>query len=93
MLNVAFGIRIKDTDTIGDPTRYGYFVDLNGGFSFPLGTTSVFGPTAEIGIKSVPVAAGILLGKAGDAFTDATARYFCQYPEESDDGPGRGAAL
>ena len=51
LLNVAFGLRIKETDTIGDPTRYGYFVDLNGGFSFPMGVSSIFGPTAEIGLS------------------------------------------
>jgi Type IX secretion system membrane protein PorP/SprF len=50
LLNLAFGLRIKETDTIGDPTRYGYFVDLNAGFGFPMGLTSAFGPTAEIGI-------------------------------------------
>ncbi len=51
MLNAAFGLRVKETDTIGDPTRYGYFIDLNGGFGFPLGQTSVFGPSLEIGLN------------------------------------------
>lgn len=51
MLNAAFGLRVKETDTIGDPTRYGYFIDLNGGFAFPLGQTSVFGPSLEIGLN------------------------------------------
>lgn len=51
MLNMAFGLRIKETDTVGDPTKYGYFIDMNGGFSFPMGQTSVFGPTAEIGVS------------------------------------------
>jgi hypothetical protein len=68
MLNAAFGLRVKETDTIGDPTRYGYFIDLNAGFGFPLGQTSVFGPTAEIGVN-------ILMGRHNRlAFRNDTVR-------------------
>jgi hypothetical protein len=68
MLNAAFGLRVKETDTIGDPTRYGYFVDINAGFSFPLAQTSVFGPTAEIGVN-------ILMGRHNRlAFRNDTVR-------------------
>ena len=50
-LTLSFGLRIKDTDTVGNPQVYGYFVGLNTAFSVPMGDASVFGPTAEIGLS------------------------------------------
>lgn len=50
-LTFAFGLRIKESDTVGNPQAYGYFINLNTAFSFPMGDASVFGPSAEIGLN------------------------------------------
>ena len=47
----GFGFRVAGTDTTPHKDLFGSFVDLNFGFSYPMAGASVFGPTAEVGVK------------------------------------------
>lgn len=49
-LSVAFGMQIFMTDTTALAEKNGIFVDLNAGFSLPMGMASPFGPSVEIGL-------------------------------------------
>lgn len=49
-LNVAIGMEIYVADTAGRMDHSGVFADLNAGFSMPLQSSSVFGPSFEIGL-------------------------------------------
>lgn len=49
-LTLAFGMQIFMSDTVGSLDQSGIFVDLNAGFSYPMGESSVFGPSMEIGL-------------------------------------------
>lgn len=49
-LTAAFGMQIYTTDTANSLDKSGLFVDLNAGFSMPIGESSVFGPSMEIGL-------------------------------------------
>ncbi|MFN8396650.1 MAG: type IX secretion system membrane protein PorP/SprF [Bacteroidia bacterium] len=44
-LNFAFGMRLMQTDTVGAPDLYGYFLDMNASFLLPMGESALFGPT------------------------------------------------
>lgn len=50
-LNFAFGMRLMQTDTVGAPDLYGYFLDMNASFMLPMGDAALFGPTVEIGLN------------------------------------------
>lgn len=50
-LTMGFGMRIAQTDTVGAPDLFGYFVDMNASFSLPMGEGTVFGPTFELGLN------------------------------------------
>lgn len=49
-LTLAFGMQVYVSDTAGTLDQSGVFVDLNAGFSYPMGETSIFGPSMEIGL-------------------------------------------
>lgn len=49
-LTGAFGMQIFMTDTTARAEKSGLFVDLNAGFSLPMGDASPFGPSMEIGL-------------------------------------------
>lgn len=50
-LNFAFGMRLSQTDTVGRPDLFGYFLDMNASFLLPMGEGALFGPTFEIGLN------------------------------------------
>ena len=50
VVNAGFGMRLMRTDTTPLPEVFASFVDANVGFSYPVGGTSVFGPTVEVGL-------------------------------------------
>lgn len=50
-ITAGTGFRISKTDTAHFPEKLGSFMDVNLGFSYPLGDAMAFGPTAEIGLK------------------------------------------
>ena len=49
-LSLAFGMQVFMTDTTAKAEKSGVFVDLNAGFSLPMGGATPFGPTMEIGL-------------------------------------------
>lgn len=50
-LTIGFGARIFQTDTVGAPDLFGYFVDMNAAFTLPMGDGAIFGPTFELGLN------------------------------------------
>jgi len=50
-ISAGTGFRISKSDTAHFPEKLGSFMDVNLGFSYPIGDAMAFGPTAELGLK------------------------------------------